>query len=318
MKKILYLIIVLTLIFSLFVGCTKEESPIIKIATLAGPAGMGMTKIIDEADSKYEVTILTSPEQILPKVISKEVDICAVPSNMGSILYNKTNKEIEVLSITTTGVLYIVENGDTISSIEDLRGKTIYATGQGASPEYILNHILEENGLIPNEDVTITYLPEHATLANMVAAGEVELAILPEPFVSVVSAKNKDIKVKIDLNIEWEAIYGEGTQMPMGIAIVQKEFLEKYPEAVEAFMKDYEASVNFVNENMDAAAELIAAQKILPSAAIARAAIPRAGISFIVGDDLQTVLNQYLEVLSNYNPASVGGALPDEDFYYKK
>ena len=141
-----------------------------------------MTKLIDEAEGKYEISILTSPDQIVPKIINGEVDICALPSNLASVLYNKTNKGIVVLSINTTGVLYIVENGDTISDIEDLRGKTIYASGQGASPEYILNHVLEENGLVPNEDVTIIYQAEHATLANMVAAGEVEIAILPETF----------------------------------------------------------------------------------------------------------------------------------------
>ena len=318
MKKATSILLILMSMVFIFAGCAKEEAPIIKIATLAGPTGMGMTKIIDEADGKYEVTVLTAPDQIIPKVVSKEYDICAVPSNLASVLYNKTNKQIEVLSINTTGVLYIVENGDTINSVEDLRGETIYASGQGASPEYILNHILEENGLVPNEDVTIIYEAEHATLASMVAGGEAKIAILPEPFVSVVTAKNKDLNIQIDMNAEWEKIYGEGTKMPMGVAIVQKEFLDKYPKAVEAFMKEYESSVNFVNDDIEAASEMIAAQGILPSAGVAKAAIPRAGICFITGDELKSVLGQYLEVLNTYNPASVGGTLPDEDFYYKK
>ena len=318
MKKSLSILIILAAFIFVFAGCAKEEMPVIKIATLAGPTGMGMTKLIDEAEGKYEVSVLTSPDQITPKIINGEADICAVPSNLASVLYAKTEGQIKVLSINTTGVLYIVENGDTINTIADLKGKTIYASGQGSSPEYILNHVLEENGLVPNEDVTIIYEAEHATLANMVAAGEVDIAILPEPFVSVVSAKNADVKVKIDMNAEWEAIYGEGVTIPMGVAIVQKDFLDKYPKAVEAFMEDYEASVNFVNDDMEAASALIAEQGILPSAGVAKMAIPRAGISFIVGDELESVLNQYLEVLYDYNPASVGGTLPDEDFYYQK
>ncbi len=318
MKKIIFILLAFVLAFSVFTGCAKEETPIIKVATLAGPTGMGMTKIIDEAEGKYEVSILTAPDQIVPKIISKEVDICAVPSNLASVLYKKTEGQIAVLSINTTGVLYIVENGDTIASVEDLRGKTIYASGQGASPEYILNHILEENGLVPNEDVTIIYQQEHAALANMMAAGEIEIAILPEPFVSVVTAKNADLNVQVNMNTEWEAIHGEGTVMPMGVAIVQKDFLEKYPKAVEEFMKEYEASVNFVNEDSESASALIAEQGILPSAGVAKMAIPRAGITFITGDDLESVLGQYLEVLYGYNPASVGGTLPDENFYYKK
>ena len=318
MKKIIPIVVALILISLIFAGCAKEGTPVIRVATLAGPAGMGMTKIINEADGKYEVSLLTAPDQLLAKVINGDVDICALPTNMSSILYNKTDKQIKVLSITTNGVLYILENGDTISTIEDLRGKTIYSTGQGASPEYVLNHVLNENGLVPGEDVTINYLPEHATLANMLAAGEVEIALLPEPFVSVAMAKSENIKVKIDMSAEWEKIHGEGTKLPIGVAVVQKELLEKHPEAVEAFMKDYEASVNFVNSDLDAAAELIASQNIVPSAAIAKAAIPRSGVSFITGSDMEKVLGEYLAVLYEYNPAAVGGTLPDEGFYYRK
>ena len=318
MKKIISIIAALILTALIFAGCAKEDAPVIKVATLAGPAGMGMTKIISEADGKYEVSLLTAPDQILAKVINKDVDICALPANMASILYNKTDKAIEVLSITTNGVLYILENGDTISTIEDLRGKTIYSTGQGASPEYVLNHVLSENGLVPGEDVTINYLPEHATLANMLAAGEVEIALLPEPFVSVAMAKSDSIKVKIDMSDEWEKIHGEGTKLPIGVAVVQKDFADEYPEAVEDFMKDYESSINFVNSEQDAAAELIASQNILPSTAVAKSAIPRSGVSFITGSDLESVLDGYLHVLYEYNPASIGGTLPDEGFYYRK
>ena len=317
-KTIVIFLAALLSIVALFSGCTKEEAPVIKIAALAGPSGMGMTKIIDDDSGKYEVTMLTAPDQILPKVINKEADICAVPSNVSSVLYNKTEKQIKVISITTTGVLYILENGDTISSLEDLRGKTIYSSGQGASPEYVLNEILSSNGIDPINDVEIVYVPEHATLANMLAAGEAEIALLPEPFVSVTTAKNADINVQIDMSAEWEKLYGEGTKMPIGVAIVQKDFLEKYPKAVEQFMEDYKASVDFVNSDIDAAAELIAEQAILPSAAIAKNAIPRSGVSFIVGDDLEKVLGKYLEVLNDYNPSSIGGTLPDENFYYKK
>ena len=318
-KLIVIFLAVLLSIVALFSGCAKEEAPVIKIAALAGPSGMGMTKIIDDDSGKYEVTMLTAPDQILPKVINKEADICALPSNVASMLYNKTEKQIKVLSITTTGVLYILENGDTIGSLEDLRGKTIYSSGQGASPEYVLNEILlASNGIDPATDLEIVYVPEHATLANMLAAGEAQIALLPEPFVSVTTAKNADINVQIDMSSEWENLFGEGTKMPIGVAIVQRDFLEKYPEAVEQFMEDYKSSVDFVNSDIDAAAELIAEQSILPSAAIAKNAIPRSGVSFIIGADLEKVLGKYLEVLNNYNPSSIGGTLPDEDFYYRK
>ncbi|MCK5128220.1 MAG: ABC transporter substrate-binding protein [Clostridiales bacterium] len=318
MKKSIIIFVTIILMLT-FVSCSpKEDAPEISIGTLAGPTGMGMVHILEDATNKYKVSIYTSPDQIIPKIINGEVDICAVPSNLASVLYAKTNGQIAVLSINTTGVLYIVENGDTINDINDLKGKTINASGQGASPEYILNNVLEKNGLIPNEDVTIIYHAEHATLANLIAAGEIDIAILPEPFVSVVTSKNESLNVQVDFNDLWHELYGENTDMPMGVTIVQKDFLEKYPKTVESFLKDYEKSIEFVNSNIDEAAELIAKHKIVGSPGIAKSAIPRSGISYTVGDELKSTLDQYLEVLFGYNPASVGGALPDEEFYYNK
>jgi NitT/TauT family transport system substrate-binding protein len=225
MKRIIPILILIFALSSIFSGCTSsEDDVVIKVGTLAGPTGMWMAKILDDNSSKYEVSIYTAPDQIVPKIIKGELDICAVPSNLASILYKKTDKRIKTLSINTTGVLYIVENGDTINSISDLKGKTINSSGQGASPEYILNNILEKNGLVPGEDVEVVYHSEHANLANLVASGEVEIAVLPEPFVSVVTAKNNDVQVKLNFNDLWHELYGEDVDMPMGVTIVQKEF----------------------------------------------------------------------------------------------
>lgn len=317
MKKITTILVLILAFAVIFSGCTSaKDDVVIKVGTLAGPTGMGMAKIIDEGAEKYEVSIYTAPDQLLPKIIKGELDICAVPSNVASVLYKKTDKKIEALSINTTGVLYILENGDTINSIADLKGKTINSSGQGASPEYILNNILEKNGLVIGEDVEVVYHSEHANLANLVASGEIEIAVLPEPFVSVVTAKNKDINVQLDFNDLWHDLYGEDVDMPMGVTIVQKAFLKDHPKAVEQFMKDYKASIEFVNSDIDAAAEIISANKIVPSPAIAKSAIPRCGIVFIEKDGLKSTLENYYEVLKGYNPASIGGTLPDEEFYY--
>lgn len=316
MKKIIIILAVILISSFLFMGCNTNEPDSIKVATLAGPTGMGMAKLIEDSKDKYEINIYTAPDQIVPKIINGEVDICAIPSNLASILYAKTNKEIIVLSINTTGVLYIVENGDTINEISDLKGKTINASGQGASPEYILNNILEQNGLVPGEDVNIVYHSEHANLANLVAAGEVDIAILPEPFVSLVASKNADLNIQLDLNDLWHDLYGDNTDMPMGVTVVQKAFLEKYPKVVKEFIKDYKASIKFVNDNMEEAAQLISQHKILPSPQIALSAIPRSGISYIENDEMKSTLEQYLQVLFSYNPASIGGIMPDEEFYY--
>lgn len=286
-----------------------EENPA-RAATLAGPTGIGMIKMFGQ--SEYEIGIYTAPDQLSPKIINGEVDIATIPSNLAAMLYNKTKGAIKVVGINTMGVLYILENGDSVNSLADLAGKTIYATGQAATPEYVLNKILADNGL---EDVTVEYMGNHADLANAMAAGDVKLAMLPEPFVSTVLAKNKDISVKVDLNEEWQKIFGEGKGLPMGVTVVSKNFAEN-KAAMDKLITDYSASVDFVTSDPAGAAAAVAEQKIVPSAAIAESAIPRCAISFITGQEAKSILSEYFTVLMDSNPQSVGGKLPDDAFYY--
>lgn len=281
-----------------------------RAATLAGPTGMGMISMFDQ--SEYEIGIYTAPDQLSPKIINGEVDIATIPSNLAAVLYNKTEGAIKVVGINTMGVLYILENGDSVQSLDDLSGKTIYATGQGATPEYVLNKILADNGL---ENVTVEYMGTHADLANAMAAGDVTLAMLPEPFVSTVLAKNSDIAVKIDLNAEWQNIFGSDAGLPMGVTVVSQSFAENQA-AMDKLIADYSESVDYVTSDIESAAAAIAEQKIVPSPAIAESAIPRCAISFITGKDCQTILSDYFAVLMDSNPKSVGGSLPDDDFYY--
>ncbi len=288
----------------------------IKIATLAGPTGMGLIQLIAEPSDKYDVAIYTAPDQILPKIINGEVDIASVPANMAAVLYNKTQKGIKVLVTNGLGTLYIVENGDTVSEVTNLKDKTIEAIGQGATPEYILNYILKQNDLTPGENVTVNYTTQIPDLANMVVAGDAKIALLPEPFVSVVTAKNKDVTVKIDLNAEWKKAFGEDRGIAMSATIVNSQFLEEHPEAVQAFMQDYEASIKFVNENPQEASALIAENKIVASAAVAEAAIPRCNLVYLDGEDSKTLLMEYFQTLFDSNPKAVGGTLPDAEIYY--
>ena len=286
-----------------------EDNPL-TVATLAGPTGMGMIQLFD--NPAYEVGLLTSPDQITPKVISGEVSVATIPSNLAAVLYNKMQGGIKIVSVSTMGVLYIVENGDTVNSIEDLAGKTLYATGQGATPEYALNKILKENGL---EDVTVEYMGAHADLANAVAAGDVSLALLPEPFVSSVLAQNTDVTVKLDINEEWRKIFGEDAGMPMGVTIVS-DALASDTASMSQLIADYTASVDYVLAETDRAAADIAAKQIVGAEAVAKAAIPRCGISFITGKECKAILDDYFQVMFDSNPQSVGGTIPDDGIYY--
>jgi NitT/TauT family transport system substrate-binding protein len=207
-------------------------------------------------------------------------------------------------------VLYIVENGETIQSLADLAGKTIYASGEGATPQYVLDYLLAENGL--TDQVEVEYVGEHTALAAMVASGEAQVALLPEPFVSAVSVKNPAVRVALDLNTAWEE--ASGTKLVMGVYIASRTFYNEHPDQVKAFLADYAASVEKVNTSADAA-QKIADLGIVGSAAIAAQAIPRSYIVSITGQEAKTAAAAVLNVLFTANPKSVGGKLPGDDLY---
>ena len=319
MKKLFAILLTLVLIVSCFAGCSKEKTPdTVRVATLMGPTGMGMSKLMDDAENgktkgSYEFTVASSPDQVASDVISGSVDIAAVPVNLASVLWNKAEGGVQVAAVNTLGVLYILENGDEIHSISDLAGKTLHATGQGATPEYVLNYLLTANGLDPETDLTIEYIAEHTELATKMSAGDVVLGMLPEPNVTAVLSGNPDVRIALDLTEEWDKV--SDSTLIQGCIIVNKQFAKDYPNAVETFLKEYRASVDFVNENPEGASALIEKAGIVPKAAVALKALPNCNICLMTGDEMKTAVRQMLEVLYSANPKSVGGTLPDEDFY---
>ncbi|WP_409069712.1 ABC transporter substrate-binding protein [Clostridium sp. FAM 1755] len=325
------LIAFLLVISALFVvGCSNKEEKKegtnttqesnkkekIKIATLKGPTGMGMVKLMEENKDDYDISLFDAPDQIVSKVVNGEVDAAAVPSNLASVLYNKTKGKVQLVGVNTLGVLYIVENGDTIKSIKDLKGQTIYATGKGSTPEFVLNYILKKNGLDPDKDVKIEYKAQHNDLATLVASKKVNIAVLPEPFVTTSKTKNKDLKVQLDLTKEWEKISGEG-KLTMGALVFRKDFIDKNGEEAGKFIDNYKTSVEFVNKNKEEASKLIEKNGILPKAKIAEMAIPKCNIVFIDAKDSKGSLEKFYNILKENDPKSIGGKLPDENFYYK-
>lgn len=293
---------------------------VVRVAALKGPTAMGMVNMMeeDEAGNLYDFTLVSSPDEITPLISQGQVDIAAVPANLASVLYNKTEGDLEVLAINTLGVLYIVENGNTVTSVEDLRGKTIFASGKGATPEYALNYMLSQNGIDPETDVTIEYKSEHAECVSALTTTENAVAMLPEPFVTTAQSKNDQIQVVLDITQEWEKLTddsGNPATLVTGVTIVKKEFLEAHPDLVAQYMQDAAASVEAVNASPSEAAALMEKYDIV-TAAVAEKAIPKCNITFIAGEDMHTALAAYLQVLLEQNPQSVGGALPDENFYF--
>ncbi len=316
MKRIVAMITAAVMLFSLaaFAACSKKQDDTeIRIAALKGPTGMGMVKLADKQNyPNYTVSIEASPDALNPRIISGEVDVAAVPVNLASVLYNKLDGDISVLAVSTLGVLYVVEAGSEVNSVADLAGKTVYATGQGATPEYILNYLLDKNGVAGS--VEVNYVGEHAALATMLADGSAEIGMLPEPNVTSTLAGNDNLRIALNLTEEWNKVCS--TELVQGVVIARKSFVNEHPEAIEQFLREYEKSSAFVNENIDEAAKLIVDAGILGNVEIAKKAIPNCNISFSKGEAMHKAVEGMLTVLFEANPKSIGGKLPDKDFYY--
>ena len=316
MKRIVTMITAAVMLFSLaaFAACSKKQDDTeIRIAALKGPTGMGMVKLADKQNyPNYTVSIEASPDALNPQIISGEVDVAAVPVNLASVLYNKLDGDISVLAVSTLGVLYVVEAGSEVNSVTDLAGKTVYATGQGATPEYILNYLLDKNGVAGS--VEVNYVGEHAALATMLADGSAEIGMLPEPNVTSTLAGNDNLRIALNLTEEWNKVCS--TELVQGVVIARKSFVNEHPEAIEQFLREYEKSSAFVNENIDEAAKLIVDAGILGNVEIAKKAIPNCNISFSKGEAMHKAVEGMLTVLFEANPKSIGGKLPDKDFYY--
>ena len=323
MKTAISLILALALIVMAFAGCAaqpKEEDVTIRIGGLKGPTSMGLVKVMEDnengaAANDYAFTIAGSADEVTPKLIQGELDIAAVPANLASVLYNNTAGAVQLLAVNTLGVIYIVEKGETIQSVADLAGKTIYATGKGSTPEYALRYILAENGIDPYKDVTIEWKSEPTEVVSTLAATDGGVAMLPQPFVTVAQGTVEGLRIAVDLTQAWDALEN-GSMLITGVLLVRRDFAEQHPQAIANFLKEYEASTKYVNENNADAAQLIEKFDIV-KAAVAEKALPYCNITYIAGADMKAPMDGYLKVLFDQNPASVGGTLPDSDFYYE-
>lgn len=304
-------------------GAQDAEPVAVRTAALKGPTAMGLVRFMSEAeagnvaDNDYTFDIYASADEVTPLIAQEEVDIAAVPANLASVLYNRTEGGVRVIAINTLGVLYIVEQGDSVQSVADLAGKTIYASGKGSTPEYGLAYILEKNGLTIGEDVQVEWASEHSEALAQLMADPNGVAMLPQPFVTTAQMKNDQIRVALDLTEEWDAVQSGDDQSSMitGVAVVRSAFADENPAAVDAFLSHYAESVDFVNDNVSEAAQLVGSYDIV-TAEVAEKALPECNIVCITGADMKEQLSGYLAVLADQNAEAVGGTLPGDDFYY--
>lgn len=314
-----------------FAGCTNNQSEttsndvsetektVVRIAGMKGPTSIGLVGIMEEnskgnAKNNYEFSIKGAADEITPLLIKGELDIAAVPANLASVLYNRTQGKIKLLAINNLGVLYIVTKGEEISSIADLKGKTILSTGKGTTPEYTLRSLLSKNGIDPDKDVTIEFKTEATEVVAQMTKSETAIAMLPQPYVTVASGKVQGLKVALDLNEEWKKV-NNGSSIVTGVIVARDEFINNNPEAIKNFLSEFKASAETVNGNVTESAKLVEKFGIF-AANVAEKAIPQCNITYIAGEDMKTPVNTYLGVLYEQNPQSVGGTLPKDDFFY--
>lgn len=323
-RKVVAMLLCVGMVAGVLSGCGAKEKAELHVVALTGPTGIGMVKLMadneaEDTDVNYTFELVGAADEITGKIVNGDVDIAAVPCNLASVLYNKTEGAISVLAVNTKGVLYILEanGGESIQSVADLAGKTIVSTGKGTTPEYTLNYLLTSNGLNPETDVTIEYKSEATEVVAALKQGLCDVAMLPQPMVTAAMAQVEGLRVALDVTEEWANIQGEeGSALLTGCVIVRNEVLEENKEAVDTFLKEYEASINYVNENVVDAAQLVADYGIIANAAIAEKAIPACNIVFMNGEEMKTNMEGYLSVLAAANPKAVGGAMPADAFYY--
>ena len=301
----------------------EAEAPVttFRIAGLKGPTTMGMVKLMSDAEAgethqDYQVTMYGAADEVVPLLVKGDIDLAAIPANLAANLYNQTEGKVQVAAINTLGVLYVVTTGDDVKSVEDLKGKTVYSTGKGTTPEYVLNYILKENGIDPEKDLTVEYKSEATEVAAALqAADEGAIAVLPQPYVTAAQSQIEGLNVALNLTEEWNKVSTD-SDLVTGVLVASTEFIEQNEAAFEEFLKDYQASIEWVNSNTADAAELVANYGIVAKAPLAQKALPACNITYVDGAEMKTKLSGYLQVLFDQNPKAVGSAMPGDDFYY--
>lgn len=290
----------------------------VRLGALKGPTAMGLAQLMATRQDAYDIALAGAPDEMVAALASGQVDIAALPTNLAAALYNKTGGGVQLLALNTLGVLYVLERGDTVHSAADLAGKTLRATGQGATPEYTLNYILEQRGIA--DQVQVEYAAEHTELVTLAAAGQADLVMLPEPHVTALLMRDDGFRVALDMTEAFaEAAEKAGQadmELAMGCWVVRKQFAQEHPEAVKAFLAAYAESAAYVNEHVDESAGWIEQFGILPKAEMAVRALPNCHIVSIDGQEMRARIEPLLGVWFAANPKALGGALPGEDFYY--
>jgi len=317
-KKLIGLVLIAACVVSV-AGCGKKNQEVINVAVLKGPTAIGMVNLMSEdakraPNSRYQFTVAGAADEITGKLISNEINIAAVPSNLAATLYNKTEGKIQICAVNTLGVLYIVENGDTIKSVADLKGKTIYSTGKGTTPEYTLRALLTQAGIDPDKDVTIEFKSEATEVAALLTKTEESaIAMLPQPYVTSVMLQNKSVRIALDVTKEWEKVFSDSSVIT-GVLVVNKDWADAHKSELKSFLDSYKKSAETATKDVEATANLLEEFGIF-KAAVGMKAIPYCNVVYMDGKEMKEKVTAYLKTLFDQNPKAVGGKMPDEGLF---
>ena len=331
-KSIISLLLALTMALSLTACGTQadtepqqpDDTPApaeVNLYVLSGPTGIGTMNLWAAADAgetqnTYHITMPGANDEVVAAISNGDADIAAVATNLAATLYNKTSGGVTVLAVNTLGVLSLLGSGQEIASIADLAGKTIYAPGQGANPEYILRYVLTGNGLDPDKDVTIRFVGEGSELLTVWQTDPEAVIMAPQPVATSILMQNENARTLFNMTDEWDRVSGGDSTLMMGCVIVRNAFLQENPGAVELFLQEYAASIEKAQSDVEGTAALCEQYGLIPKAALAQKAIPSCGLTFVTGAEMKSALSGYLQVMFDADPKSVGGAMPGDDFYY--
>ena len=331
-RSLVSLLLALTLVLSLTACGTQadtepqqpDDTPApaeVNLYVLSGPTGIGAMNLWAAADAgetqnTYHITMPGANDEVVAAISNGDADIAAVATNLAATLYNKTSGGVTVLAVNTLGVLFLLGNGQEVATIADLAGKTIYAPGQGANPEYILRYVLTGNGLDPDKDVTIQFVGEGSELLTVWQTDPEAIIMAPQPVATSILMQNENAVTLFNMTDEWDKVSGGDSTLMMGCVIVRNEFLQENPGAVALFLQEYAASIEKAQSDVEGTAALCEQYGLIPKAALAQKAIPSCGLTFVTGAEMKPALSGYLQVMLDADPKSVGGAMPGDDFYY--
>ena len=320
LKKWLALGLSMLVLCGLFTGCDSSEPVTMRVGAMKGPTSMGLLFLMEKAEAgacedTYEFTMATAADELLPLMIKGELDIALVPANVAAVLYQKTNGGISVIDINTLGVLYFVTGDESVTSVADLKGKTIYLTGKGSTPEASIRYVLQLSGLTEG-DYALEFKSEATEVAAVLAENPDAIGFLPQPFVTAAMMQNEALKVVLDMNEEWTKLQADGSSMVTGVTVVRNEFLKENEEVVKRFLEEHEESAAAINADVAKGAALAVEAGIVAKEPIAKKAIPECNIACVTGAEMKSALEKYLNVLAEFKAELVGGGVPGEDFYY--